>query len=468
MSIKQQLKNLPPSALLAIINDLYGRHRDMDDIIYRHLDEFSNPVDTKSAGNEQDQLTSALEYQLEQIIAEERFIDYYASHGHAYRLQSLLEDIGTLAEVSPNQALLLAEKILHRHEAIMEGVDDSSGSVGDTLRHAVDLWLSIAAKLRSDQPDARNWVKAVLGFFDNNDYGCLDDIISHSCDLLTEQELRQMAERFEIDAKIALTSTNPSAPGYNPKASHARIGMQSVAEALGDVILYEKATLLTSPQPNTLQVERIVEFALSINALERAAYWLDQPLWQEDKFRHARLSNLLLKKQGNTKQLKQNLLQAFQDTPNEHTLTEYCEIATNQEKQAIRKQVLQMADGLKNHSIAIQLLLVTDATEKASEHMVQYWDKLDNLFFGTLLSWVDQFKTLKDPLATILCYRLLIIDLLDRGYSKAYHHGADYYHALLTLDKQKPDYQGLGNAQDFIRQLRQKHSRKRSFWAQIK
>lgn len=282
-------------------------------------------------------------------------------------------------------------------------------------------------------------MEAVLGFFDNNDYGCLDDIISHSRDLLTEPELRQMAEGFERDAQKALASTSANVRSYSPQLSHARIGMQSVAEALGDVILYEKATLLTSPQPNTLQVERVVEFALAIKSFERAAYWLNQPLWQEDKPRHLRLSNLFLRKQGNTKQLKQNLLQAFQDSPNEHTLAEYCKIANDHEKQAINKHVSQLADGVKDQSTAIQLLLMTGATERAAEHLLQHWDKLNTLFYGTVLSWVDQFKTLQNPLATIICYRLLITDLLDRGYSKAYHHGADYYHALQALDRQNPN-----------------------------
>lgn len=127
-----------------------------------------------------------------------------------------------------------------------------------------------------------------------------------------------------------------------------------------------------------------------------------------------------------------------------------------------------MADGLQDHATAIRLLLMTGATEKAAEHLVQHWDKLNTLFYGTVLNWVDQFKTLQNPLATIVCYRLLITDLLERGYSKAYRHGADYYHALLALDKQNPNYQGLGDVQAFISQLRQKHSRKRSFWAQIK
>lgn len=467
MTIKQQLKDLPSAVLIAIIDDLYGRYGDIDDIIDSHIEAFAEPVPvkpTKKGRKTDNKPTRALERQLDLIIEDDRFIDYRASHGYADRLHSLLLDIEALAEDNPAQALPLVEDMLNRHDAIVEGVDDSDGEVGDALRHAVDLWLDIAARLRSSGHDTRNWSETILGFYDKNDYGCLDDIISHSGNLLTEDELRQLAWRFENDAKKALNDKRIT--GYNRKAAHACIGIKSVAEALGDIELFEKGTLITSPQPNTMQIEQIVEFALHIDALERAAHWLQQPQWKQDKSRHARLNNLLLQKQGNIKQLKQNLLQAFQDTPNEYTLMAYWEFANTKEKQATSKQVLQLADSMKDRVAAIQLLLMTGATEKAAQQLIQHHANLGKVFYGTLLDWIKPFNTLKSPLATILCYRLLLADLLDSGRSKAYHHGADYFHALLKLDKKKPDYQGLDDAQTFIRQLQQKHWRKQSFWIQ--
>src|SRR3990167_5445853 len=418
MTIKQQLKDLPSAALIAIIDDLYGRYGDIDDIIESHIEALGDPAPAKPGkrGSKADnKLTRSLERQLDLIISDDRFIDYRASHGYAARLHSLLLDIEALAEDNPAQALPLVEDMLNKQDAIIEGVDDSDGEVGDALRHAVDLWLDVAARLRKSGQDTRNWAEAILAFYDKNDYGCLDDIISHSGNLLTEAELQQLAWRFENDSKKALKDKRIT--GHNSKAAHACIGIKSVAEALGDISLFEKGTLLTSPQPNTMQIERIVEFALGINELERAAHWLQQPQWKEDNPRHTRLTNQLLQKQGNTKQLKQNLLQAFQDNPNEYTLMAYREFANIREKQAVSKQVLQMADDMRDRAAAIQLLLMTGATEKAAQLLIQHHTKLGKVFYGTLLDWIKPFNTLKKPLATILCYRLLLTDLLDSGRS---------------------------------------------------
>ncbi|MBK8973885.1 MAG: hypothetical protein IPM37_21925 [Hahellaceae bacterium] len=56
-----------------------------------------------------------------------------------------------------------------------------------------------------------------------------------------------------------------------------------------------------------------------------------------------------------------------------------------------------------------------------------------------------------------------LIAIIESVYGR---YDADYFHALLKLDKKKPDYQGLDDAQAFIRQLQQKHWRKHSFWTQ--
>jgi hypothetical protein len=80
--------------------------------------------------------------------------------------------------------------------------------------------------------------------------------------------------------------------------------MRAVAQAMKDMSLFEKATLLCSPQPNPLQMAEIIKFALSIEDLVRAQHWLDQTGWTEHKALYKDLTSQLLRLQGNVAQIK--------------------------------------------------------------------------------------------------------------------------------------------------------------------
>lgn len=460
MSISRQLRAMQKPALIALVGDLYGRDGDIDEIIKSHLEQ-QGTEDETDAGL-QPSLLPYLQRQVTQLISSTAFIDYRSAHPFSQQLEQLLADIGDLAEQHAAQALALLDQLLEQHGTIYERVDDSDGYLGDALGNAVELWLAVATILRSEQPEARDWVGDVCTLYDNNDYGCVDDIISISSNLLSIKELRELAERFEHDARVAIDRHKGN--DYNEQAAHACMRLSAVAQALSDINLYEQATLLTTPQPNLQQLQDLINYALSIKALERAEYWLQQPQWQVDQRRHAQLSNRLLEHQGNITQLKHNLLQAFQQEPSEHNLRAYWQHAEPDERQVIGEQVLEQAKSLKSASEAIRLLLFIGSIEMAAEYFIAHHAKLKGSWYGTLLGWLEPFEAAEQTLASILCYRLLLADLLDRGYSKAYHHGARYFHSLLKLDKKQPDYRGLDNAQAYITALQAKHGRKRSFW----
>lgn len=459
MSIQQALKKLNKSDLVKLVTDLHGRYEDIDQVIARH---------TASGSSKENSLFTVIQRQLQQIAKDSSFIDYYDSGSYAHRLDCLLTDIDTLLrEQSPEQALQATEDFIWLHESVLERADDSNGELGDVFREAVDQWLDIAAEVRNLNPQAQNWLDKVLAFFEGNEYGVLDDIIRNSCALLSDDELTQLAWRFEAQAKQALEKQHKAKDkGYNSEAAHATIGMQSVAEAKGDMALFEKAYLLTSPNPNTLQLERIVAFAIAIKDFDRAEYWLGQPIWQEDPSRFKSLRNHMLAAQGNTKQLKKYLAEDFYQNPNEVSLESYWEVANKTEQKALHKQMPELAKMAHDADSAIGMALIVKHSDLAESLLLEHGNKLTEHYYGTFLRWLEQLDEKSHPLACIVCYRCLLTNLLDRGYAKAYHHGADYFYKLLKLDKKVTDYKGLVNAQDYIRSLQEMHWRKRSFWQQ--
>lgn len=460
MSFLPQLRGMPKQALIALIDDLYGRYGDIDEIIESHLERVNEGWESEPE-QQADQL-AYLQTQVARLIADNVFIEYHRAQAFCSGFEQLLADICSHADQDAVRALALFDEVLSVHGDLYERVDDSDGYLEDALGTAVELWLAVAAKARLVQPQARDWVAAVCSLYDDNDYGCFDSILSLSGVLLTEDELRQLAGRFENAARAAIVAH--AKEGNNLHAADACFSLRGVAEALGDISLYERATLLINPRPDTMQLQELIEYALAINALERAAHWLQQPQWEGEPERCARLNNRLLERQGNITQLKQNLLADFQQAPGIQKLQTYWVHADSNERKAITEQVLTHVTTLNSAGCAIEQLMFVGAAGRAADYLIEHHAGLVRLSYLTLLRWVEYFEGAGQTLAAIVCYRLLLNDLLERGYSKAYHHGARYFQTLLALDVGRPDYRELDDAQAFITTLQAKHWRKRSFW----
>lgn len=269
MSTENKLGSLSKIELVNLVTKLYGLSEDNADVIDRHV---SISIADKQ---ESESLQTVLMRQLQQLETEHEYIGYQDSFSFSCRLESILLDIDTLLrEQNLEQAIQVTEAFIVLGEMIIERCDDSGGQIGAVFHNATELWLDIAAELRSIKPNARAWLSQVRHYFDNNEYGLLDDIIPSSENLLTKEELEKLAWQFEKEARQALKK--PKENGYNSEAFHACIGIKSVAEALDNVELYEKAIFLVSPIPNTLQLADVTRFAIGLSEFERAEYWLQQ------------------------------------------------------------------------------------------------------------------------------------------------------------------------------------------------
>lgn len=464
-SIEAKLKKLPYEVLVALVADLYERYEDIEEIIDSCLECMR--LENESADMDENLPATGLAQQIDRLTSTSHFYNFHEVYLLGEQCENVLQDIADLAEQDTEQALGLLDVLLSRHGQLHECVDDSHGVVGEAMQQAVQLWLQVAAQLRKQQPDARQWVEAVLKYNSQNDYGCFDELISSSRCLLTENELQMLARQFEQQAQVAV-SIQRGDEHYNAPLENACLGLRAVAEALQDFDLYEQSLLIKSPVPNTLQLERLIGYALELEEFERARHWLQQPQWQHDKNKHKYLNNQLLLRQGYIDQLKQNLLSDWRLNPHSFTLQMYWEHATRDEKNSLTAELLSRVEQLDSQEETLNMLLFVGEVTVAAEYLVAQQAGLTRCYYSTLLYWLENFERAGQTLAMIICYRLLLLDVLDRGYSRAYHHAARYFNALLKLDKARPDYQGLASAQEFIATLQARHGRKRSFWQEAK
>ena len=83
----------------------------------------------------------------------------------------------------------------------------------------------------------------------------------------------------------------------------------------------------------------------------------------------------------------------------------------------------------------------------------------------TLTAWVDQL--VQNALLASLIYRELINDILQRGYTKAYHYAVDYWFQLQQLSPKISVWEPYLSHQYYQQQVHQEHGRKRSFWQRV-
>jgi hypothetical protein len=85
-----------------------------------------------------------------------------------------------------------------------------------------------------------------------------------------------------------------------------------------------------------------------------------------------------------------------------------------------------------------------------------------------MLYLAETMEAEKRNLAATLIYRSLLNSILERGYTKAYHHGVRYLKKLDKLAFSINQWEKFDNHESYHDLIYQAHGRKRSFWSKYK
>ena len=103
--------------------------------------------------------------------------------------------------------------------------------------------------------------------------------------------------------------------------------------------------------------------------------------------------------------------------------------------------------------------------DAAAMYVLENQNLVESVSYDHLVEWVKIFEKCASNVAAVLVYRILLLDILHAGCTKAYRHAARYFKALDRLDSDTADYCCLMDKADFNQQLLAFHGKKRSFWA---
>lgn len=411
-----------------------------------------------------DAINESIQQQLQQLLEGRDFIAYGETFAYASRLHNLLQDIHTLADVTgPDNAHHHLEQLLQTCHIIMLRTDDADGAIRDALRRAVDNWLAMAVQLRRRGCDSRDWSGAVRCFFENNHSGVFDTIIESSHELLTRDELQQLAWRFENVARQALKNTGDSV--YNPDLAHACAALRSIGIALADIALVEKSVLLATPSPNTRQIADMVRRAIDFGQFERARHWLQQPAWEQDADGKLSLLALLSTHSPDSPHPGTELLHRFYDCPGELTLVAFLDHATTAERDGAIDTIVDLIGDHDDMHEAVAMWLILGDYQRAAHRLVNSEHELAESAATTLLQWASLFEANAEALAAILCYRVVINQLLRRNDDNSDRHAGHYLGKLGALDLAQPDYRRTATAAAYIEGLQKRFGDRPAFWA---
>lgn len=408
------------------------------------------------------ELVKSLKKEIKSLGRSTYFYSYYQAGELAEEIYQLQMDIeNTVLPGSPDLAFKLADDLLDTAENSLNRCDDSDGSVGDVYRDTCLLWLKTASL--SAVP-ATGWVPVIKKLADNNDYGVLDLLLPNANQLLSEDELRQLADYYERGLVASLKKKKGDIESINWS-----VNLHSIAEALKDPALYIRATLLGSPEPNSLQMESMVQFSLNCGAYDEALNWLQKD-WGEhgwskpDARRLSLLAECYLGLNQPEKHLS-TLIELMDASPTFENFQRVQPLVSEEGARELREKLIVLVSNETELYDQLDPLLKLGENSKAEKIAIERAVEFSEWHYIQLVSLLGKVPE-ENRLFRIILLRTLTDDILERGRTQAYHHGARYLQQLDQLDKNIDAYSSLQNHVEYMAKVKAKHGRKYSFWAQ--
>jgi len=485
---KEYLSQLPKTALVDFVSDVYGVDKMLDKKIERLLLQSDKP-----------KLIKKLTTTLKGLKRRRKFTDYWESSEFATELQHLASDIMSLYPEQPQECLRLLELFIESTSVSLGRADDSNGYIGDIYRSLTSSWLTVASTCyeqeKRDIPvDERDilshaWVKKVKALADDNDYGTKDNLLEDIDQLLSEPEIRGLIADYQQEREIIQTkkahedtlSERQNSPlidgafSINYEKMVIEIAIKNLTRALGDVSFFEAIFFeMQETRPvHPRRLEELLTFLLGQGAYDKALHYLNEE-WQSDglmdKIRRLDWLSRIYHMQKDTDALMEVLGEVFELQSTPTRLKSILAVASPAQQTQWRKRAYELAEQQESVFMATSLLLEIGEIELANQVAVARQAQFSDVHYTALTGMLKELPAGTD-LIQVIIYRSLMSDILDSARSKAYGHAARYYNHLVKLDKLvdrlDEDYSGLDDHLKFVSALKDKHGKKRSFWDRV-
>lgn len=440
---KKRLIKLGPEALADALLEMAQDIDAVDDLVERLLATPKENIKRYKA-------------KLDGFKRRQRFIAWNEAAAYAHELQMMLEGLKSGVD-NPQTGVELLAAFYRADSAVFEQCDDSGGDVGDVFHsEAKELFVDYASKCTDKQ-----WVSNLV--FDlnrDNGYGVRDILVDCAADYLPESTIRDLIKKFQ-------TAAGKETVEYRKR--DCLMCVESLAKQIKDAPLFEKTRIASWGKLNTAAFLDIGRVYLDCGDTETALSCL-QRVPAEESFQADERDQLLLEiygKMGDTKEQTDIARRIFKRHRSTNALANLLEIIGQDQKDAVIKD--EVTDILKDtslsHSDAL-FLIEAGYLDAAETYILQRSDQINGDFYNGLIPMTEAMEAACRWLCTSIIFRALLDSILRRGQTKTYSHGVRYLKQLDRIAELISDWQGFQNHTSYMKNLRQKHGRKRSFWSQ--
>ena len=449
------LEQLPEDKLRALVQSLHG------------LDQYVDKrIETELLSGDGVAMAAYLKEQVQLLDDSDRTVEWERSGIFGRKLDELVTDIEGLVAEYPREAFELVDMFMDTHERIYKRCEDSDSGIGGTYTAAMRLWLTAAqAWQKSAQPCQVVWHEEILKRQLGNSNAAWNQLVFNSRELLGVKDLKQLAAAYKKELERLNSAAGEG--GFNYRRASAERGLRSVAEALGDVSLFEWSYLSGGKPLDEMQKEQIAKFCLAQNDGEAALRWVtDQWQWCEDQ--RLKLLDQTYGVLGQFSNLLTLRRETYKADPSQYRLADLLEVAPQEEHQRIHAEAIEKAAGSENITVAVNTLFTLQSPEAACAYVLKHPERLGETSAHSLADWGTSFEESGQKMAAVLCYRRLLLDILGAANTKVYPQAAHCYKALDRLSDALEDTKAFPSAENFEAELRALHGRKRSFWNLVK
>ena len=379
-------------------------------------------------------------------------------------LDQVLASIESLVEKGcPREAETLLVEFLARAEHGVEQIDDSNGHLDSTCQQAVTLW---GQAWHGIEPrDTQQLAELVHLHIRGDNYTIRDKMISKFAEALGTEGLRALQLRLKDDLE-ALPQPDPKRQ-TRQAYEHTCITswLKEIADALGDVDEY--IALVESQRQSRDEAVPIARRLFTAGRLQEALAYLEDPpsgYTSSESSHYPLLKSQILVALGRRDEAREVLWKEFADYPSMFRFEPILELTPDEDKAEARQRAAALAESHRSPEQAAHFLVQMNELDRAARLVQQKLAEMSGMSYTTLPD-VAEALSQRHPLQAWNLYRILLLDVLNRARSKAYHHAADYLRQMAEL---APRANIQSQQMEFVTTLRETHGRKSSFWAKVR
>lgn len=379
----------------------------------------------------------------------------------AATVDSIAQELAPLDPVAAVERLL---RFIDTHASVFERIDDSRGVIQDVYWRAARLFPQLTQPLAP--ADLAKLPELLIRSLTGDTHGLTREVATSLAPLLPETVLKAWDKLLKTQ---------------KAQCDNFRIVRQSIAEATGNVDHYV-ALELEKPewQQNTV---RVAEKLLAAGRLDEALEWVrrerkngirvmttadlikDRPpqLYRTDQIT---LEARILEAQQNLPAAQALRWSFFEKTLNISMLRDYVRKLDDFLEDDELERAFAIVDAFVDADTALDFFIEWPKLERANRLVLAKQNQWDGRYYDSLANAAVILRE-KYPLSASILYRALLDDILGRGKSAAYGHGARYWEELALLASEISDWGETESHELYAAKIKKAHVRKTGFWAVV-